>query len=289
LVRQYELLDDVVAFLTERILADGDRLAPAYLADGRSIPAEQELEFLTGYPGAPVKTGNWVRQQFQLDAFGEVLLLLAAAGRHDRLDDASWRAMHVAARVIEGRWSQPDAGIWELPPRQWTHSKLTCVAGLRTAARIAPRALAGRWLALADAILADAAAHGQHPSGRWQRAYDDPRVDAALLLPGIRGRSPAETRAPRRPGKQCWPSWSVTATCTGSARTPGRSATRKARSCSAASQPHSPRGRPGTLSRRPGGSSATAPRLGCLACSPGSTTCGSGNCGRTCRRRSCTR
>jgi GH15 family glucan-1,4-alpha-glucosidase len=93
----------------------------------------------------------------------------------------------VAARVIEERWSQPDSGVWELPARQWTHSKLTCVAGLRTAARIAPRDLAGRWLALADAIGADAAAHGQHPSGRWQRAYDDPRVDAALLLPGIRG------------------------------------------------------------------------------------------------------
>lgn len=190
LVGRYELLDDVVGFLTERILADGDRLAPACTADGRPVPAEQDLAFLTGYPGAPPKAGNWVRRQFQLDAFGEVLLLLAAAGRHDRLDDASWRAMDVAARVIEGRWSQPDAGIWELPPRQWTHSKLTCVAGLRTAARIAPRKLAGRWVALADAILADVAAHGQHPSGRWQRAYDDSRVDAALLLPGIRGALP---------------------------------------------------------------------------------------------------
>jgi hypothetical protein len=190
LVGRYELLDDVVAFLTERILADGDRLAPAYTADGRPIPAEQDLEFLSGYPGAPVKIGNRVRAQFQLDGFGEVLLLLAAAGRHDRLDDASWRAMDLAARVIEKRWSQPDSGIWELPPRQWTHSKLTCVAGLRTAARIAPRSLAGRWLALADAILADAAAHGQHLSGHWQRAYDDPRVDAALLLPGIRGALP---------------------------------------------------------------------------------------------------
>jgi len=41
-----------------------------------------------------------------------------------------------------------------------------------------------------DAFLLDAAAHGQHPSGRWQRAYDDSRVDAALLLPGIRGALP---------------------------------------------------------------------------------------------------
>lgn len=201
LLGRYELLDDVVAFLSERILADGDRLAPAYTADGHPVPAERDLDFLTGYPGAPPKVGNWVRGQFQLDGFGEILLLLAAAGRHDRLDDASWRAMDLAARVIAERWNQPDSGIWELRPRQWIHSKLTCVAGLRTAARIAPRALAGRWVALADAILADAAAHGLHPSGRWQRAYDDPRVDAALLLPGIRGALPGgdpRTEATRR-------------------------------------------------------------------------------------------
>jgi alpha,alpha-trehalase len=190
LLGRYELLDDVVAFLTERILADADRLAPAYTIDGRAVPAEQELDFLPGYPGAPPKIGNWVRGQFQLDSFGEVLLLLAAAGRHDRLGDASWHAMELAARVVDERWRQPDSGIWELPPRHWTHSKLTCVAGLRAAARVAPSGLASRWLALADAILADAAAHGLHPSGRWQRAYDDPRVDAALLLPGIRGALP---------------------------------------------------------------------------------------------------
>jgi GH15 family glucan-1,4-alpha-glucosidase len=31
------------------------------------------------------------------------------------------------------------------------------------------------------------ASTGVHPSGRWQRAVDDPRVDGALLLPGLRG------------------------------------------------------------------------------------------------------
>jgi hypothetical protein len=35
------------------------------------------------------------------------------------------------------------------------------------------------WTTLADAILADTA-DCVHPSGRWQRAPDDPRVDAAL-------------------------------------------------------------------------------------------------------------
>ncbi|SCF09793.1 Glucoamylase (glucan-1,4-alpha-glucosidase), GH15 family [Micromonospora viridifaciens] len=191
LVGRHDLLDDAVAFLTQRVLADGDRLAPAYTVDGSPVPPQHGLEFLPGYPGGSPRIGNWVREQFQLDAFGEVLLLLAAAGRHDRLDDASWRAMELAVRTIGERWRQPDSGIWELPPRQWTHSKLMCVAGLRAAARVAPRGSAGRWVALADTILADVAAHGLHPSGRWQRAYDDGRVDAALLLPGIRGALPA--------------------------------------------------------------------------------------------------
>jgi len=30
-----------------------------------------------------------------------------------------------------------------------------------------------------------------HPSGRWQRAPDDERLDAALLLPAVRGALPA--------------------------------------------------------------------------------------------------
>jgi len=190
LVGRYDLLDDAVAFLAQRVLADGDRLAPAYTVDGDPVPPQHGLEFLPGYPGGSPRVGNWVREQFQLDAFGEILLLLAAAARHDRLDDDSRRAMELAARTIGERWQQSDSGIWELPARQWTHSKLMCVAGLRAAARVASRRSAGRWAALADTILADAAAHGLHPSGRWQRAYDDERVDGALLFPGIRGALP---------------------------------------------------------------------------------------------------
>ncbi|MFI6231239.1 glycoside hydrolase family 15 protein [Micromonospora echinospora] len=190
LIGRFDLLDDAVAFLAERVLADGDALAPAYTVDGGPIPQERELGFLPGYPGAAPRVGNWVGGQFQLDVFGEVLLLLATAGRHDRLGDVGRRALELTADVIRDRWGRPDSGIWELPARQWTHSKLMCVAGLRAAAGIAPARLAGRWVSLADTILADAAVHGLHPSGRWQRAYDDGRVDSALLFPGIRGALP---------------------------------------------------------------------------------------------------
>ena len=45
--------------------------------------------------------------------------------------------------------------------------------------------------AATDALVANTSAECLHPDGRWQRAPDDPRVDAALLLPALRGAVPA--------------------------------------------------------------------------------------------------
>ena len=78
--------------------------------------------------------GNWVNRQFQLDALGESLLLLAAAGEHDRLDSDGRKAAEIAADAIAQRWREPDAGIWEIDNQAWTHSRLICAAGLRRAA-----------------------------------------------------------------------------------------------------------------------------------------------------------
>lgn len=184
------LLDEAVAFVSARLLDDGPDLRPAYTVDGGNLPAEQALN-LPGYPGGADIVGNHAGKQFQLDAFGEALQLLAAAARFDHLDTAGYQAMSTAARAIAQRWRDPDAGIWELDQRRWAQSRLACVGGLRAAAACAPRTDGAEWNVLADAILADAADCG-HPSGRWQRAPDDSRVDAALLLPALRGAIPAD-------------------------------------------------------------------------------------------------
>jgi GH15 family glucan-1,4-alpha-glucosidase len=178
--------DSSVAFIRDRLLEHGPELAPAYTVGGRPIPGEHHLG-LPGYPGGSDVAGNHVNEQFQLDAFGESLLLLATAARHDRLEADGVRAAERAAAAIADRWREPEAGIWELEPRHWTHSRLTCVAGLRAIAASAPRTAGShRWLELADAILAETRSSARHPSGRWQRATDDPRIDAALLLAGAR-------------------------------------------------------------------------------------------------------
>jgi alpha,alpha-trehalase len=185
----YPLLDSAVTFVTERLLADGPQLKPAYTVDGGPVPDERRLR-LPGYPGGYDKIGNWVNQQFQLDAFGEALLLFAAAARHDRLTSDHWQAAEAAVAAIQKRSSEPDAGIWELDNRHWAHSRLTCAAGLRAIAAVAPPSQGGAWTGLADGLVAEVTADCLHPSGRFQRAPDDERVDAALLLPIIRGAVP---------------------------------------------------------------------------------------------------
>jgi hypothetical protein len=189
-----------VRFITDRVLADGPELKPAYTADGVQIPDERALR-LPGYPGSSVRVGNRVRRQFQLDSLGEVLQLLAAAAGLDVLDADGLRAAEVAASAIAERWTEPEAGIWELDPDRWTHSRLCCVAGLRTMATAttaggAPPGgvgarVAARWSGLADAITADMS-KAIHPTGRWKRAECDDRVDAALLPTVLRGAIPPE-------------------------------------------------------------------------------------------------
>jgi alpha,alpha-trehalase len=181
------LVGAAVGYLTERLLEHGDGLAPAYTPAGEPVPGEHHLD-LPGYPGGFDIVGNWVRKQFQLDAFGEALSLFATADALGLLDPRGWRAAEAAAAAIERRWREPDAGIWELRPQRWTHSRLAAAAGLRAIASAAPYGeQAAEWLALADRIVADTAAHAVHPSGRWQRTPDDARVDAALLIPSVRG------------------------------------------------------------------------------------------------------
>ncbi|MDQ0028656.1 glycoside hydrolase family 15 protein [Arthrobacter bambusae] len=184
-----DIFDSAVRFVGERLLSDGPSLKPAYTVTGGRVPDEKALDF-PGYPGGTDTVGNWINGQFQLDNFGETLLLFATAADHDRLDKVTWTAVELAVAAIEAKWTEPDAGMWELENEYWTHSRLLCVAGLKAIIRHAPTAQAASWESLADKIFDQAAATCMHPSGRWQRSASDERIDSALLLPAIRGAIP---------------------------------------------------------------------------------------------------
>ena len=102
------------------------------------------------------------------------------------------KAAEIAAAAVGERWHEPDAGIWELDAERWTHSRLICAAGLRAMAAAPSGQGNPDWLVLADRIVADTAANALHKDGHWQRTPDDPALDAALLLPGLRGATTPE-------------------------------------------------------------------------------------------------
>ena len=185
----HPLLDDAVRFVSARLLEHGANLSPAYTVSGGVVPKQRPID-LPGYPGADAVRGNWVRSQFQLDAFGEALLLFGAAGDHGHLDVEHWRAVEAAVSAIQQRWREPGAGIWETHDVRWAHSRLIGAAGLRSISRHAPTQQAAAWTTLADTLVTDAGHDSLHPSGRWQRSPEDERVDAALLLPPLRGALP---------------------------------------------------------------------------------------------------
>ena len=181
------VLDDAVRWVCARILSDGVSTSPAYRGDGGPVPEPLSLG-LPGYPGGSDVIGNRVRDQFQLDLFGEVLLLLANAASQDRLDTDGWDAADLAIGAIAERSDEKDHGIWEIGPDYWTHSRLICAAGLRAIAEHAPTSRhVTTSLSLADHLLSAADRTALHPSGRWQRSPGDGRVDASLLLSEIRG------------------------------------------------------------------------------------------------------
>ncbi|MCX3061738.1 glycoside hydrolase family 15 protein [Streptomyces beihaiensis] len=182
----HELLDRAVRFTAERVLADGPVLRPAYTVSGQSVPGEHTLA-LPGFPGGSDRIGNHAGTQFQLDTFGEVLQLFAAAARHDRLTPEAERAARAAVDTVADHWMLPDAGIWELDERWWTHSRLSAVCGLRRISRVLPGADGRRCADLARAVFTETRRRCLRPGGYWARAQDDDGLDAALLVSIARG------------------------------------------------------------------------------------------------------
>ncbi|GAA1846862.1 glycoside hydrolase family 15 protein [Brevibacterium marinum] len=183
------LLDSALTFVADRINADGDDLKPAYRVDGGPVPDERSVG-LSGYPGGSNVAGNWVRDQFQLDTIGEALNLFAKAAELNLMNADRWEAVTTCVSIIADRWQRPDAGVWELEDDVWTHSRLACVAGLRSIAGHTSTGEAAGWEGLADRILAEITATSIDAHGAWRQRPNHAGTDAAMLLPLVRGALP---------------------------------------------------------------------------------------------------
>jgi len=194
----HRLMVNAVDFVAARLREDGAHVRPAYAVDGGPVPGQDRCD-TPGYPGAVDHVGNDAAEQFQLDVFGEALHLFAAAAGHGPLSADVWKSVECAVAAIEESWWRPDAGIWELRRRRWTHSRQMLSSGLDRVAGLAPSAQAQDWRLLAERIDRSLDEEFRHPSGRWQRAADDAGVDAALLIPVVRSRAdPARDLTTRR-------------------------------------------------------------------------------------------
>ncbi len=192
-----------MAWLLHASRLDRPRLPVLLTLHGKHPPAERELPGWPGYAGSrPVRFGNGAADQHQLDGYGWVLdaaWLLTRAG--ERLYSETWRAMRGFADRVSGRWSEPDAGIWEIrgDGAHHVHSKLMAWLALDRALRIAAergatRRQRGRWLAQRDAIAAEVASRGfDAGKSAYTRTYGSEDLDAAVLVLPLLGIEPPDS------------------------------------------------------------------------------------------------
>ena len=168
-------------------------MQPVYRIDGGRMLPERELAALPGYQGAtPVRIGNAVAGQTQLDVFGELMDsfdVLAKAGI-----ERTPRVVQVEtaiARHLANVWDQPSADIWEnrADRQSYTYSQVMAWVGItRFLAAHAnddqvDRALVARLEDLSGIIHRTVCERGFSTDlGHFVQHYGGTALDASLLL-----------------------------------------------------------------------------------------------------------
>jgi GH15 family glucan-1,4-alpha-glucosidase len=177
-----------------------EQLQIMYGVGGDRLLPEIELDWLAGYEGSrPVRVGNAASRQFQLDVYGEVMDCLHQARRAGAApDEDAWALQQALMESLEGRWREPDEGIWEVrgPRRHFTHSKVMAwVAADRAVKAVEQFGTDGpvdRWRALRTEIHDEVCLKGfDTDRGSFTQSYGAPELDASLLLVPLVGFLPA--------------------------------------------------------------------------------------------------
>jgi GH15 family glucan-1,4-alpha-glucosidase len=191
-------------WLLRAVAGDPAQIQIMYGVSGERRLPELELPWLPGYEAsAPVRIGNAAAQQLQLDVFGEVLDLLHQTRTIESIgDDPSWDLEVALLEFLEGAWSQPDEGLWEVrgERQHFTHSKVMAWVGFDRAVKAVDRfGLEGpvdRWRAARDSVRAEVLEKGwDADQGSFTQVFGSSNLDASsLLIPLVGFLPPSDER-----------------------------------------------------------------------------------------------
>jgi len=191
----YEEDADAFRRFVERSAAGhADDLQVLFGVGGERRLGEEELEHLSGYRGAaPVRAGNAAADQFQLDAYGQILdQSWSWHRRGNSPEDDYWRFLADLVDAACERWVEPDRGIWEWrgEPRHFVHSKALAFSAIDRGIRIARdtgRKVPERWPEAREEVREAVLSRGYDEERKtFVQAFEHPDLDAALLrLPAV--------------------------------------------------------------------------------------------------------
>ncbi len=187
-------------WLLRAIAGDPAEVRVMYGVMGERYLPERELDWLSGYEGSkPVRSGNAACSQLQLDIYGELMNTMHQCRRRGFENRDSWALELALLDHLEGRWREPDHGIWEMRgrPEQFVHSKMMCwvafdraVRAVRQFGREGPLE---RWEKQRDMIHREVCQYGYNSTlGSFTQVYGGSEVDASLLMMALVGFLPPE-------------------------------------------------------------------------------------------------
>jgi GH15 family glucan-1,4-alpha-glucosidase len=179
-------------WLVRAVAGSPSQLQIMYGSAGERRLTELTLDWLPGYEAsAPVRIGNAASDQFQLDVYGEVADVLHATVRAGvPPDPETWPVQRAVLEFLEGRWREPDEGIWEVRGgrRQFTHSNVMAWVAFDRAVKSieelgAPLDDVARWKSAREEVHRDVCEHGYDAArNTFVQAYGSTELDASLLM-----------------------------------------------------------------------------------------------------------
>jgi alpha,alpha-trehalase len=182
------------------VAGDGGSLQIMYGIGGEHDLSERVLPHLRGWRGsAPVRIGNGAWSQVQLDVYGELLDTLHRYREQlGELHPEIQRFVADLADTAARRWSERDAGMWEMRGELRHHlsSKVLCWTALDRAVKLAPalgeHARAEHWAHERDRIREAVLTRGwSERQQAYAQSFDSDELDAAALLMPLVGFLPA--------------------------------------------------------------------------------------------------